>query len=151
MVLMVQSPAEGIDCPALAAFFPTLNAVVYRSGANIDGTDHLVQFAIMGDAFSRVTSGVASPSIGLLNVGEEEQKGSATIRQAATVLSNPEVNLNYSGFVEGDDITRGVVDIIVSDGFSGNIALKTAEGTANLIMTKMRQASNRLCGQSWVI
>ena len=143
MALMVLRPMEGIDRPALAAFFPTLNGrcCMLDLGANIDCTsDHLVQFAIMGDAFSRVTSGVASPSIGLLNVGEEEQKGSATIRQAATVLSNPEVNLNYSGFVEGDDITRGVVDIIVSDGFSGNIALKTAEGTANLIMTKMRQS-----------
>lgn len=143
MALLALRTMEGIDRPALAAFFPTLEGrcCMLDLGANIDCTsDHLVQFAIMGDAFSRVTSGIASPSIGLLNVGEEEQKGSATIRQAAALLAMPEVKLNYKGFVEGDDITKGVVDVIVSDGFSGNIALKSAEGTARLILTKLRHS-----------
>ena len=141
--LMVLRPMEGIDRPAMAAFFPTLEGrcCMLDLGANIDcNSDHLVQFAIMGDAFSRVVAGISSPSIGLLNVGEEEQKGSATIRQAATVLANPDVNLNYTGFVEGDDITAGAVDVVVSDGFSGNIALKTAEGTAKLMSAKIRQS-----------
>jgi glycerol-3-phosphate acyltransferase PlsX len=143
MALVSLRPMEGIDRPALAAFMPTLKGrcCMLDLGANIDCTsDHLVQFAIMGDAFCRVTSGIASPSIGLLNVGEEEQKGNATIQQAATILSNPDVKLNYNGFVEGNAITKGMVDVLVSDGFSGNIALKTIEGTAQFISTMLRRS-----------
>ena len=143
MALMGLRTMEGIDRPALAAYVPTEEkpCCILDLGANIDcSTRHLVQFAIMGDAFARVTSGRPSPSIGLLNVGEEEQKGSTKVRDAATILSNPEVKLNYAGFVEGDDFTRGTVDVIVTDGFSGNIALKTAEGTAKFVTTMMRRS-----------
>lgn len=143
MALMVLRTMEGIDRPALAAFLPTLQGRCYMLdlGANIDCTrDHLVQFAIMGDAFCRVTSGINAPRIGLLNVGEEEQKGNSTIQQASTVLSNPDIKLNYTGFVEGNDITKGHVDVVVSDGFSGNIALKTVEGTAQFITAMMRRS-----------
>lgn len=143
MALMVLRPMEGIDRPALAAFLPTVNGrcCMLDLGANIDCTsDHLVQFAIMGNAFARVISGIASPSIGLLNVGEEEQKGNTTIQEAATVLSNPDVKLNYTGYVEGNDIAKGHVDVVVTDGFSGNIALKTVEGTAQFITAMMRRS-----------
>lgn len=143
MALMALRTMEGIDRPALAAYLPTEKnpCCMLDLGANIDcSAEHLVQFAVMGDAFARVTTDNPSPSIGLLNVGEEEQKGSPTIREAATILSDPEVRLNYAGFVEGNDITRGVVDVVVSDGFSGNIALKTAEGTAKFIATLMRRS-----------
>ena len=96
-------------------------------------------------AFFRVTADTAThhaykPSIGLLNVGEEEQKGSASIRDAAAILSDPEINMNYYGFVEGSDFPMGGVDIVVSDGFSGNVALKTAEGTSRLIGTIDRKS-----------
>jgi glycerol-3-phosphate acyltransferase PlsX len=86
------------------------------------------------------TNHAYKPSIGLLNVGEEEQKGSASIRDAAAILADPEINMNYYGFVEGSDFPMGGVDIVVSDGFSGNVALKTAEGTSRLIGTMIRQA-----------
>jgi glycerol-3-phosphate acyltransferase PlsX len=143
MALMALRTMEGIDRPALAAYMPTIHGLccMLDLGANIDcSAEHLVQFAIMGDAFCRVTTGVSTPSLGLLNVGEEEQKGNATIRQAATVLSRPDVELNYIGFVEGNDITSGEVDVVVSDGFSGNIALKTTEGTAQFITTLLRKS-----------
>ena len=143
MSLMSLRTMEGIDRPALAAYIPTEKnpCCILDLGANIDcSTDHLVQFAVMGDAFARVISGIPSPSVGLLNVGEEEQKGSNTVRDAATVLSNAGVGLDYAGFVEGDDITRGTVDVIVTDGFSGNIALKTAEGTARFVVGLMRRS-----------
>ncbi|NDA08656.1 MAG: phosphate acyltransferase PlsX [Alphaproteobacteria bacterium] len=143
MALMALRTMEGIDRPALAAYMPTIHGLccMLDLGANIDcNAEHLVQFAIMGDAFCRVTTGVQTPSLGLLNVGEEEQKGNATIREAATVLSRPDVALNYIGFVEGNDITSGEVDVVVSDGFSGNIALKTTEGTAQFITTLLRRS-----------
>ena len=146
--LMVLRTIEGIDRPALAAFFPTMHGrcCMLDLGANIEcSATNLVQFAVMGEAFFRVTadsdlSASYKPSIGLLNIGEEEQKGSASIRDAAAILSNPEINMNYHGFVEGSDFPMGVVDIVVSDGFSGNIALKTAEGTSRLIGTLIRQS-----------
>ena len=143
MSLMSLRTMEGIDRPALAAYIPTEKdpCCILDLGANIDcSTNHLVQFAVMGDAFARVITGIPSPSVGLLNVGEEEQKGSNTVRDAAMVLSNAEVGLDYAGFVEGDDITKGTVDVIVTDGFSGNIALKTAEGTARFVVNLMRRS-----------
>ncbi len=143
MALMALRTLEGIDRPALAAHLPTLDGVccMLDLGANIEcSAENLVQFAMMGDAFSTVTTGKTSPSIGLLNVGEEEQKGHASQRQAALVIGNPDNGLNYYGFIEGNDITNGVVDIVVSDGFAGNIALKTAEGTAQLIATLLRRS-----------
>jgi glycerol-3-phosphate acyltransferase PlsX len=142
MALVSLRTFEGIDRPALASYLPTISGqcCMLDLGANVEcDADNLVQFAMMGDAFCRDTSNVKSPTIGLLNVGEEEHKGNAALRDAAAILSNPENGLNYSGFIEGDDITKGSVDIVVSDGFSGNIALKTAEGTAQFITTLLRQ------------
>lgn len=143
MALIVLRTIEGIDRPALAAYLPTVDGkcCMLDLGANIEcSSDHLVQFALMGDAFCRVTSDIKNPSIGLLNVGEEEQKGNAALRDAAAVLMNPENGLNYSGFIEGNDITAGVVDVVVSDGFAGNIAIKTAEGTATFISTLLKRS-----------
>ena len=143
MSLMSLRPMEGIDRPALAAYIPTEKDLccILDLGANIDcSSRHLVHFAVMGSAFAKVITGIASPSVGLLNVGEEEQKGSSTVRDAATVLADSAVDLNYAGFVEGDDMTKGTVDVIVTDGFSGNIALKTAEGTARFIVGLMRKS-----------
>ena len=143
MALLVLRTIEGIDRPALAAYFPSVRGRCYMLdlGANVEcSTTNLVQFAAMGDAFCRVTSSIAKPSIGLLNIGEEEQKGNQTIRDAAAILSQPAIGLNYHGYVEGNDIAGGGVDVVISDGFSGNVALKTIEGTSKLIGSMIRQS-----------
>jgi glycerol-3-phosphate acyltransferase PlsX len=143
MALIALRTIEGIDRPALAANLPTIDAkcCMLDLGANIDCTaEHLVQFALMGETFSRVVNGNDNPSIGLLNVGAEEQKGNAVLREAASMLMASKSEINYYGFVEGNDITMGAVDVVVSDGFSGNIALKTAEGTAKFITTLLRRS-----------
>ena len=125
----------GIDRPAIPAILPTIKGktVVLDLGANIDCTpENLVQFALMGEAFARQLLDIERPSVGLLNVGSEELKGNATVQSAAQLLRNfPD--LNFKGFVEGDDITSGKTDVVVTDGFSGNIALKSIEGAARLI------------------
>ena len=98
-------------------------------GANIEcDAKNLIQFAVMGSAFYRDIYGVGTPSVGLLNVGEEDQKGFDYLREAAKVLNLERLGVNYQGFVEGSDITNGSVDVIVTDGFTGNASLKTAEG-----------------------
>ena len=143
MALIGLRTLDGIARPALAAYLPTVGGqcCMLDLGANVEcDADNLVQFAMMGDAFCRTTSDVKSPSIGLLNVGEEEQKGNDALREASSILSNPENGLNYAGFIEGNDINRGTVDVVVSDGFSGNISLKTIEGTAHFITTLLRQS-----------
>ncbi len=145
MALIGLRTLDGIDRPALAAYLPTIQGecCMLDLGANIEcDADNLVQFAMMGDVFCRMTSDHKAPTIGLLNVGEEEQKGNDSLREASAVLSNPENGLNYVGFIEGNDITKGSVDIVVADGFSGNIALKTAEGTAHFISTLLRRSFN---------
>ena len=110
-------------------------------GANIEcDAENLIQFAIMGSAFYRDIYGMETPSVGLLNVGEEDQKGFDYLREAAKVLNLEKLDVNYQGFVEGSDITAGSVDVIVTDGFTGNAALKTAEGVANLFQQSMREA-----------
>src|SRR5882757_2066195 len=122
----------GIDRPALAAVWPTLrgDSVVLDLGATIGGdAHHLVALAVMGSAMASVLFNIERPTVGLLNIGEEEIKGHEEIREAAEMLrALPDIN--YIGFVEGDGIGKGRADVIVSEGFSGNIALKTAEGTA---------------------
>jgi len=126
----------GIDRPAIAAIFPTIRgeSVMLDLGANVEcDANNLVQFAIMGDVFARTVLGTVEPSCGLLNVGSEEMKGHAEIQQAYAYLRKISGEINFSGFVEGDDIAAGKTDIIVSDGFTGNIALKATEGTARLI------------------
>lgn len=135
---------DGIDRPALATTIPTLKSpsLVMDFGANIDcRPEHLVQFAIMGHVFGQRILKKARPSIGLLNVGAEDVKGNTVVQDAAQMLKEMS-NINFYGFVEGDDITAGTTDIVVTDGFTGNVALKTMEGTARLIQ-KMLEDSLR--------
>ena len=132
----------GIDRPAIAGVFPTLRgeSVVLDLGANVDcDSDNLVQFAVMGAAFARSMFGLRDPTVGLLNVGQEELKGHDAVRAAAHVLRNAHLPLKFHGFVEGDDIPLGTTDVIVTDGFTGNVALKTAEGTAKFYSELLRR------------
>ncbi|HEY8613720.1 MAG TPA: phosphate acyltransferase, partial [Roseomonas sp.] len=114
-----------IDRPALAAIGPSArgDVVLLDLGANITyEARNLVEFAVMGDAFARAVLGLTAPTIGLLNVGSEELKGDERIRQAAEILRESHVGANFHGFVEGHDITAGTVDVVVTDGFTGNVA-----------------------------
>ena len=114
----------GITRPAIAGFFPTEHdpMCMLDLGANLEcDEENLVQFALMGQAFYLSLMGKNNPTVGLLNVGEEEQKGHEYLRLAAQELSNPDLGVNYHGFVEGSDLVKGSVDIVVTDGFSGNI------------------------------
>lgn len=125
----------GIDRPAIASFFPTHRgeSVMLDLGANVQcNAENLVEFSIMGRAFARAVLGVTQPSHALLNVGSEEIKGHEALQDARAVLNRLDPD-GFKGFVEGDDLSRGTVDVIVTDGFTGNVALKTAEGTAKLI------------------
>ncbi|MEM1106591.1 MAG: phosphate acyltransferase PlsX [Pseudomonadota bacterium] len=134
---------EGVHRPAMAALWPTLRGriVVLDVGANLEAdAGQLLTFAIMGEAYARAIRGVARPSIGILNVGSEEQKGHEEVRRAADLLKSSGLDLDYQGFVEGNDISEGSVDVVVTDGFSGNIALKTAEGTARLVAAFVKEA-----------
>ena len=130
---------DGIDRPAIESMLPSLNGHthVLDLGANIDSkAEHLYQFAVMGSALSSVLDEKEYPSVGLLNVGEETIKGSTQVKEAHDLLLTSK--LNYVGFVEGDDIFCGNIDVIVCDGFVGNIALKTSEGTAKFISSKLK-------------
>jgi phosphate acyltransferase len=134
---------RGIDRPAMASLVPTRRgeSIMLDLGANIEcDAENLVQFALMGEAFARTVLGIKQPSVGLLNVGSEEMKGHDAVRGAAARLRAPGSPVNFHGFVEGDDIAAGTVDVIVTDGFTGNVALKTAEGTARLV-TEFTRAS----------
>lgn len=129
--------------PAIAASWPTPNgfAVVLDVGANVECPPRqLVEFAVMGEAFHRAVHGAARPRVGLLNVGTEEMKGNEIVREADALLREAALDLNYTGFVEGDGISLGEADVIVTDGFTGNVALKTAEGTAKLVGGFIREA-----------
>ena len=133
----------GIDRPAIASFFPTQRgeSVMLDLGANIEcDADNLVQFALMGDAFARSVLGLVQPTVGLLNVGSEDLKGHDAVRAAATQLRSENSPVKFHGFIEGNDIAAGTVDVIVTDGFTGNVALKTAEGTARLFSEFLRAA-----------
>jgi phosphate acyltransferase len=136
----------GIDRPAIAAIWPTVEAecIVLDVGANV-GADsrQLVEFALMGAGMARALFGIAKPSVGLLNIGVEEIKGLDQIKEAAGVLKEAPLPIRYRGFVEGDDVGQGVVDVVVTDGYTGNIALKTAEGTAKQIGEYLRAAMGR--------
>jgi glycerol-3-phosphate acyltransferase PlsX len=137
---------EGISRPAIATIWPTLRGqtVVLDCGANVSATaEQLVDFAVMGEAFAHAILGLERPSVGLLNVGAEEQKGNDGVRGAAQILRASNLPMAFHGFVEGDDIAKGTVDVVVTDGFTGNIALKTAEGTARLVGAYLRQALKR--------
>ena len=131
-----------IDRPALAAIGPSArgDVVLLDLGANVQcDARNLVEFAIMGDAFARVALGLTMPSIGLLNVGSEELKGDDRVRAAAEILRDSHVGAQFRGFIEGHDITAGTVDVVVTDGFTGNVALKTGEGALKLMRDLLRQ------------
>jgi phosphate acyltransferase len=136
----------GIERPAIAALWPTLSSesIVLDVGAGV-GADarSLVDCAGMGAALARALFSVEKPSVGLLNIGVEEIKGLDEIKAAGAALRNPNLPIDYRGFIEGDDLGKGVVDVVVTEGFSGNIALKTAEGTAKQIGVYLRSAMNR--------
>jgi glycerol-3-phosphate acyltransferase PlsX len=137
---------EGVDRPAIAALWPTKRgqSVVLDVGANVTSdAEQLVEFAVMGEAFARAILGLERPTVGLLNVGAEDLKGNEAVRGAAHILRSVNLPIEFSGFVEGDDIAEGTVDVIVTDGFTGNIALKTAEGTARLVVHFLRTALRR--------
>jgi len=135
----------GIDRPAICSLFPTVNgqAVMLDLGANPEcSAENLFQFAVMGEAFARVVLARKNPSIGILNIGSEAGKGIDSVRRAADMLANTHLPLNFYGFIEGNDIAAGVVDVVVTDGFSGNIALKTAEGAGKLCAEFLKKGLN---------
>jgi glycerol-3-phosphate acyltransferase PlsX len=137
----------GIDRPAIAALWPTLRgeSIVLDVGASIGAdADHLVDLAVMGAATARILFGLDRPTVGLLNIGVEEAKGLEQVREAGRILRDETLpGLNYLGYVEGNDIGKGTVDVVVTEGFAGNIALKTAEGTARQIGEYLKGAMSR--------
>jgi glycerol-3-phosphate acyltransferase PlsX len=137
---------KGIDRPALAGLMPSLgktDAVMLDLGANTEcDTNNLVQFSLMGAAYARVVLELDEPRVRLLNIGSEEQKGTGDLKDAAALLKSAadRLGMRFDGYIEGNQISRGDVDVIVTDGFSGNIALKTMEGTARYIGDLIRRA-----------
>ena len=130
----------GIDRPAIISTLPTMKGHTHMLdlGANVDsGADTLFQFAVMGSVLTESVDKNPTPSVGLLNIGEEEMKGNEQVKEAARLLADS--NLNYVGFVEGDDIYKGSVDVVVCDGFIGNVSLKTSEGVAKMISHFMKE------------
>jgi glycerol-3-phosphate acyltransferase PlsX len=141
---LVLRPMPGIERPAIAALWPTVKSesIVLDVGANIGATStQLTDYALMGAAMARAVFHIERPSVGLMNVGTEEMKGNEDVKAAHALLKSAEnLPLDYKGFVEGDQIGQGAVDVVVVEGFAGNIALKTAEGTARQIGTYLRAA-----------
>ena len=134
---------SGINRPAIAACFPTKKGEVCMLdlGANIEcDKNNLIQFALMGQAFAKIVIGIKNPKVSLLNVGEEEIKGFSYLQDTSETLKKLKKIINYCGYIEGDRITDGLVDVIVTDGFTGNIALKTAEGTASFFTKSLRDS-----------
>lgn len=151
MSKLVLRPMADIERPAIAAFWPTITGecVVLDVGANIGASARqLAEFALMGAAMARARYKIERPTVGLLNVGVEEIKGADEVKEAHAWLKQPDLGLpfDYHGFVEGDEIGKGSVHVVVVEGFAGNIALKTAEGTARQISVYLREAMT----QSWI-
>jgi phosphate acyltransferase len=143
MAKVVLKTLPGIDRPAICGIWPARDRsiVALDLGANIDcAPDHLVQFAVMGSVFSRAILGVDRPSVGLLNVGTEEFKGDDVVRNAASMLRTLQLPMRFHGFIEGTDVAGGAVDVVVTDGFTGNVGLKIAEGTARMLMDELKSA-----------
>ncbi len=140
---------DGIDRPAIAGQMPNVTGgatTMLDLGANVDCTaEHLLQFAVMGSALVVAISGKESPTVGLLNIGEEAIKGNEVIKQTGALLRAAATNgdLNFQGNVEGNDIFKGVVDLVVCDGFVGNVALKSSEGLASMVSTLIKQSFGR--------
>jgi glycerol-3-phosphate acyltransferase PlsX len=146
MSMLQLRTVDGISRPAIASIWPTMKGrtIVLDVGANVTASaGQLVEFAVMGEAFAHAVLNLDQPIVGLLNVGSEDMKGHDAVKSAAQILRNASLPIAFQGFVEGDDITRGVVDVVVTDGFTGNIALKTAEGAAKLVALYLRQALKR--------
>ena len=134
----------GIDRPAICTSLPSIKSHTWMLdlGANVDcNAEHLFQFALMGSVLAEAVDGVSQPRIGLLNIGEEEIKGNEQVKEAAKLLS--ESIPNYAGYAEGDDIYKGSFDVIVCDGFVGNVSLKTSEGVAKMIAVFIKQEFTR--------
>ncbi len=135
----------GIERPAIAAIWPTVRSesVVLDVGATV-GADarQLIEFAVMGEAMASCLFGLKEPTVGLLNIGTEEMKGNEAIKEAGRLIRELSLPIKYHGFVEGDDIGKGTVDVVVTEGFTGNIALKTAEGTAKQMASFFKSAMN---------
>lgn len=137
----------GIDRPAIMAKLPTMkkntSVRVLDLGANVDSTPtNLVEFAVMGSVVAQLVAGIPSPTVGLLNVGEEEMKGNELVKQTAAILE-AYPGINYIGYVEGDDIFKGTADVVVCDGFVGNVMLKTTEGVIKMLVKAVKQAFMR--------
>jgi glycerol-3-phosphate acyltransferase PlsX len=143
---LILRPLADIERPAMAALWPTIRSecIVLDVGANIGATSRqLADFALMGAAMARALFHVEKPTVGLLNVGVEEIKGADEVKEAHSLLKELALPLDYKGFVEGDEIGQGKVDVVVVEGFAGNIALKTAEGTAKQISQYIKDALTR--------
>lgn len=133
----------GIDRPAIASLLPTQagDVVMLDLGANtVCDANNLFEFAVMGEAFARAVLGIPTPRIGLLNIGSEDGKGHEEVKAAADLLKNCTLPLSFKGYVEGNDITKGVVDVVVTDGFTGNVALKSIEGVGELCARFIKDA-----------
>jgi glycerol-3-phosphate acyltransferase PlsX len=143
MSKMILKSLPGINRPAIASVMPTASGktVVLDLGANLScDAEILTQFAVLGSVYARVVQGIPKPTVGLLNVGTEEMKGHEEIRSAASILSAVPFPGKYAGFIEGNDITKGTVHVVVTDGFTGNVALKTAEGVGKLSKELLTEA-----------
>ncbi len=133
----------GIERPAIASELPSMkgNTVMLDLGANVSCDEHmLVQFAVLGAVYARTVKGIDNPTVGLLNVGTEDMKGNDQVRAAAAILSKVDLPGEFVGFVEGNDISHGTVDVVVTDGFTGNVALKVAEGVGALASKFLKDA-----------
>jgi phosphate acyltransferase len=143
MSKLILRTVEGVRRPALVGSWPTRTGVsaVLDLGADIEAdAEQLVEFAIMGAAFARAVHHKPNPSVGLLNIGSEDLKGHESIREAARLIRASNLAFAFKGYVEGNDIGQGVVDVVATDGFTGNVALKTAEGTAKMISALLKEA-----------
>ena len=143
MAILQMRTLPGVHRPAICCLLPTKvgESAMLDLGANAQcDARNLVEFAVMGECFARAMLGLARPSVGLLNIGSEDLKGTDVLREAAAVLRSARLDIEFKGFIEGDDIAAGTVDVVVTDGFTGNVALKTAEGTAKLIASFLRSA-----------
>jgi glycerol-3-phosphate acyltransferase PlsX len=143
MARLILGTMPGIERPVIAGQWPTVghNSIVLDLGANIGATARqLADYALMGAAMARALFGIERPRVGLLNIGVEEIKGIEEVRQAHAWLKETDLPIDYRGFVEGDQIGQGIVDVVVAEGYAGNIALKTAEGTAKQMAAYVREA-----------
>lgn len=141
---IVLRPLPSIERPAIVTSIPNQKnsgTVLLDMGANVDcDSDVLFQFAIMGHAFAKVALKIANPKIGILNIGSEDLKGNDAVRSAALMLKESDLSDSFYGYVEGNDITKGTVDVVVTDGFTGNISLKVIEGTAKMVSNVLRES-----------